>query len=49
MTTGKFSRVCCLANTAAPDCAASLQRLEEQFTGAGYELVAEPGTVEDGA
>ena len=49
MTAGKFSRVCCLANTAAPDCAASLQRLEEQFTRAGCELVAEPGTVEDGA
>lgn len=49
MTTGNFSRVCCLANKDAPDCAASLQRIEEQFTKAGYDLVDEPGSAEDGA
>ena len=44
-----LSRVCCLANTQAPECAESLGRLEDRLREGGYEIVDEPGTVEDGA
>ena len=44
-----LSRICCLANTQAPECAESLGRLEDSLREGGFEIVAEPGTAEDGA
>ena len=49
MSAQGVSRICCLANTQAPECAASLERLESSLRAGGYELVDEPGTAEDGA
>ena len=49
MTIPELSRICCLANTEAPECSESVQRLEKDLRENGYELVDEPGTPEDGA